>query len=124
MSEALAAQYLAVDFGVLAELDDNEAALELVQMYDEETKSVIQQLEAYTRLSDPSQTAQAWSSIWAFLHKLKGSSLSIGLTGVAVFIESLRSSDTSTLNEWYPKVFEQLKFAVEQSVEKIMSNLN
>ncbi|KAG8470152.1 hypothetical protein KFE25_008573 [Diacronema lutheri] len=122
-SEDVAAQFLEVDFGVLAELDDNEAALELVDMYDEETNSVIQQLEAYTRLTESAQTAQAWSSIWAFLHKLKGSSLSIGLVGVAAFIESLRSSDISTLHEWYPKVFEQLKSAVVQSVDKIKSNL-
>lgn len=93
-----AEQFLAVDFGVLAELDDNEAALELVQMYEEETKGVLSQLEGHLSVEEGSE-AQSWSSIWAFLHKLKGSSLSIGLTGLAEFIESLRNSDTSTLRE-------------------------
>lgn len=120
----VAEQFLEVDVGVLAELEDNEAALELVQMYEEETNGVMQQLNAYTQLTDVSRTAQAWSSIWAFMHKLKGSSLSIGLTGVAAFIESLRLSDISTLHEWYPKVFEQLQLAVEESVKKIMGHLN
>lgn len=115
--------YLAVDFGVLAELDDNEAALELVQMYDDETKGVLEQLGAFTKVKEGALTQPAWSSIWSFLHKLKGSSLSIGLTGVAEYIESLRTADLSKLHEWYPKVFELLKYAVDASVAKIMAEL-
>jgi HPt (histidine-containing phosphotransfer) domain-containing protein len=121
--EELDEQFLAIDVGVLAELEDNDSALELVQMYNDETKAVLTQLETYTTLAEGAQTQPAWSSIWAFLHKLKGSSLSIGLCGVAEFIESLRSSDTSTLPEWYPRVFEQLKYAVETSVHKIHEKL-
>ncbi|KAJ1623534.1 hypothetical protein T492DRAFT_845442 [Pavlovales sp. CCMP2436] len=116
-------RFLAIDVGVLAELEDNDSALELVQMYDDETKAVLKQLETYTTLAEGAQMQTAWTSIWAFLHKLKGSSLSIGLSGVAEFIESLRSCDTSTLPEWYPRVFEQLKYAVETSVHNIMKSL-
>jgi HPt (histidine-containing phosphotransfer) domain-containing protein len=123
MAEPLAPQFTHIDFGVLAELDDNEAALELVQMYDEESKSTLKQLEQLKE-PGPGQTQPAWTSIWALLHKLKGSSLSIGLSGVAEFIESLRSSDASKVGDWYPKVVEQLKFAIDSSIEKIMTSLN
>lgn len=123
MPGELAEQFLEVDVCVLAELEDNDAALELVQLYEELTRGVIQQLHAYAQLTDVSRAAQAWPSAWASVRELRGSSLCIGLIGVAALIESLKLSDISTLRECYPPAVEQLRFAVEESVENIMGHL-
>mmetsp|Transcript_4237 Transcript_4237/g.11952 ORF Transcript_4237/g.11952 Transcript_4237/m.11952 type:complete len:124 (+) Transcript_4237:38-409(+) len=117
-------RFLVVEHGVLEELEDNDAALELVEMYDDETKAVLQQLAATTKSLDPSTASQTWQSIWASLHKLKGSSLSIGLAGVAELIESLRASDAATLHEWFPATFDQLKTSVEMGVKEIKAKIS
>jgi HPt (histidine-containing phosphotransfer) domain-containing protein len=109
--DQFAQEFLDVENEVLTELGDPEAALELVQMYEEATRQILAELEALVEKQD-------WTATWELLHKLKGSALSIGLTGVSTFIESLRNKPSS-LHE-YPTAIRELSNA---GIAQIMGHL-
>jgi HPt (histidine-containing phosphotransfer) domain-containing protein len=104
-------EFLEVEVEALLELGDPEAALELVQMYEEATRDILAELEALVEKQD-------WRVTWQLLHKLKGSALSIGLTGVSRLIESLRN-DPSSLHA-YPTIVREIS---DSGVAQIMEHL-
>lgn len=117
----LDASFLAVDKLVLDELDDPETTTELLDLYEEEWQASLKKLKSLAEELTPENSASQFKVIWLQLHKLKGSSLSLGLVGVSNFIESVRAGkvEPAQAHLWFPAKLLALEEAVKRGVTEI-----